>query len=130
VDHAPRDERAIETISAFRALGGIQAIAISHPHYYGTMVEWSRAFGDAPINLHEQDKGWVVRSTDALQFWQGATKSLFGGVELVRCGGHFDGYQVAHWKDLLFAGDQPQVAMDQRGVSFLYSYPNMIPLHV
>ena len=26
-------------------LGGIAAIAISHPHYYTSMVEWSRAFG-------------------------------------------------------------------------------------
>ena len=29
---------------------------------------------------------------------------------------------------MLFSGDEPQVAADTRWVSFLYSYPNMIPL--
>src|SRR5690348_2321562 len=38
------------TIAALKALGGINAIAISHPHFYSSMVEWSRAF-DAPIYL-------------------------------------------------------------------------------
>ena len=31
------------TVSAVNAVGGIGAIAISHPHYYSSMVEWSRA---------------------------------------------------------------------------------------
>src|SRR5947209_10774176 len=50
-----------ESIRRIRELGGIRAIAISHPHYYTTMVEWSRAFGDAPIHLHSLDKQWVMR---------------------------------------------------------------------
>ena len=29
-------------------MGGLKAIAISHPHYYSSMVEWSRAFGGVP----------------------------------------------------------------------------------
>src|SRR5262245_61834919 len=28
------------TIAAVQALGGINAISISHPHYYSSMVEW------------------------------------------------------------------------------------------
>ncbi len=47
-----------------RRLGGIAAIAISHPHYYTTMVEWSRAFGNAPIFLHELDRKWISRSAE------------------------------------------------------------------
>ncbi|MBV8397269.1 MAG: MBL fold metallo-hydrolase, partial [Acetobacteraceae bacterium] len=43
------DDAAIELVAA---LGGLHAIAISHPHYYASMVEWSRAFGDVPIWLH------------------------------------------------------------------------------
>src|SRR5690349_7689318 len=31
------------TIDLVNALGGIAAIAISHPHYYSSMVEWSHA---------------------------------------------------------------------------------------
>src|SRR5438046_4378801 len=36
-------------VEMVKPLGGISAIAISHPHYYASMVEWSRAFGDVPI---------------------------------------------------------------------------------
>src|SRR5688572_13931759 len=34
------------TIDVIKGLGGVTAIAISHPHYYTTIVEWSRALGD------------------------------------------------------------------------------------
>ena len=36
------------TIRLVTALGGLHAIAVSHPHYYTTMQDWSAAFG-API---------------------------------------------------------------------------------
>lgn len=52
------DQAVVECI---QALGGISAIAISHPHYYSAMVEWSRAFGGAPIYLHADDHQWVMR---------------------------------------------------------------------
>ena len=52
------------TIEMINAMGGIKAIAISHPHYYTTMVEWSEAFGGVPIHLHEADRKWIMR--DAL----------------------------------------------------------------
>jgi hypothetical protein len=39
------DEAVVEVM---KALGGVSAIAISHPHYYSTMVEWSRALGRVP----------------------------------------------------------------------------------
>ncbi len=48
------------TIAVIEALGGISGIAISHPHYYSAMVEWSQAF-DAPIYLHADDREWVLR---------------------------------------------------------------------
>ena len=34
-----------DTVALIKALGGIHAIAISHPHYYTSMVEWRQAFG-------------------------------------------------------------------------------------
>src|SRR5438105_3854949 len=37
-----------ETIRAVRELGGLAAIALSHPHFYGNMVDWSDAFGGCP----------------------------------------------------------------------------------
>jgi hypothetical protein len=123
------------TKTEVRRLGGIVAIAISHPHYYTTMVEWSRAFGNAPIYLHELDRKWVVRPDPSVRFWSGETKPLLGGTTLVRTGGHFDGFQVMHWlspsdgKGVLLAGDQPEVCMDRNWVTFMYSYPNYIPLN-
>jgi hypothetical protein len=123
------------TISAVNALGGIRAIAISHPHYYTAMIEWSEAFGSAPVYLHEADREWVMRDNGQTQFWSGGERlGLFGGLELHRTGGHFDGFQVALWpagaegRGVLLAGDQPQVCADRRWVSFMYSYPNYIPL--
>jgi hypothetical protein len=98
------------------------------------MAEWSQAFGGCPIWIHDDDRKWVVRPGDSVTFWTGEMHRLFGDLRLVRCGGHFAGYQVLHWphgcsgKGLLFAGDQPQVCMDRRRVTFMYSYPNWIPL--
>jgi hypothetical protein len=121
------------TVAAVKALGGIAAIAISHPHYYSSMVEWSQAF-DAPIYLHADDRVHVMRPDPAIVFWQGETQPLFGGLSLIRCGGHFAGGTVAHWPDgaqgrgVLLVGDILTVVSDRRYVSFMYSYPNLIPL--
>lgn len=122
-----------ETVAQVKALGGIRAIAISHPHYYSCMVEWSHAF-DAPIYLHAAEEAWVMHPDPAIQFWEGETKTLWAGMTLIRCGGHFAGGQVLHWpaggagKGALLTGDIIQVVADRRWVSFMYSYPNLIPL--
>jgi hypothetical protein len=125
-----------DTVALVNALGGISAIAISHPHYYASMVEWSRVFGGVPIYLHEDDREWVQRPDGCIRFWRGETQALEGGLTLIRVGGHFPGFQLLHsseaesGKGALFTGDQPQVCPDRRYVSFMYSYPNFIPLHV
>ena len=125
------DPAVIETV---KAVGGISAIAISHPHYYATMVEWSRAFGDVPIYLHAADRQWVMRPDKAIGFWDGETKKVVDGLTLVRCGGHFEGGTVLHWQGgasgngALLTGDIIQVVADRKHVSFMYSYPNYVPL--
>ncbi len=122
-----------DTIAAIRHLGGIQAIAISHPHYYTTMVEWSREF-DAALYIHETDQQWVMRHDERISYWSGETLSLLDGVTLVRLGGHFPGSAVLHWRDgangkgILCTGDTIQVVADRNWVSFMYSFPNIIPL--
>jgi len=121
------------TVAAVRALGGIAAIGISHPHFYACMVEWSRAF-DAPIYLHADDQRWVMRPDKNIHFWEGESLSLGPELTLIRCGGHFPGSTVLHWaagaggRGVLFTGDTIQVVPDRRYVSFMYSYPNQIPL--
>jgi hypothetical protein len=109
--------------------GGIAAIAVSHPHYYSAMVDWAHAFA-CPVLIHEDDRKHVVRPDASIRFWSGETNPLGGGLTLVRCGGHFDGAQVLHWGErrTLFSGDVVQVIPDRRFVSFMYSYPNLIPL--
>src|SRR5215472_798789 len=85
------------TVDILRALGGVSAIAISHPHYYTTMVEWSRALGNVPIYLHTADREWVMRPDSAVQFWDGDTKVLGPATTLIRLGIHFNGGTVLHW---------------------------------
>jgi hypothetical protein len=121
------------TIAAVRALGGISAIGISHPHFYSSMIEWSCAF-NAPIYLHISNREWVMRPDSSLVYWDGETHSLGDGLTLIRCGGHFPGSTVLHWaagaegRGALFTSDTINVVADRRYVSFLYSYPNQIPL--
>jgi len=121
------------TISEVKALGGISAIAISHPHYYSSMIEWSRAF-DAPVYLHAADREWVMRPDPAVHFWEGETLPIGDGLTLIRCGGHFPGGTVLHWpggaegRGALLTGDIINVVQDRRYVSFMYSFPNLIPL--
>lgn len=125
------------TLAEIRGRGGIIAIAISHPHYYTTMVEWSRAFGDVPILLHEANRKWVMRPDPAVRFWSGDTIAPAPGVTILRTGGHFPGGMVLHWlnradgqdgRGVLFSGDIVTVVADPRWVTFMYSYPNQIPL--
>lgn len=115
------------------AIGGIDAIAVSHPHFYSTMIEWAQSF-DVPIHIHADDAAWLMREDAHVALWSGEHKALFGGLTLHRLGGHFSGGQVVHWtggaggQGALLAGDIIQVAQDRDWVSFMYSYPNLIPL--
>jgi glyoxylase-like metal-dependent hydrolase (beta-lactamase superfamily II) len=122
---------ATETL--VRALGGIDAIAISHPHYYTCMQDWAHSF-NCPVHLHVADAEWVMRSDPKIHHWDGETLEIMQGLTLLRLGGHFPGGTVLHWADgaegrgALLSGDIVQVAMDLSQVSFLWSYPNMMPL--
>jgi glyoxylase-like metal-dependent hydrolase (beta-lactamase superfamily II) len=123
-----------ETVAEVEARGGLAAIALSHPHYYSAMIEWSQAFGDAPVYVHEVDERWLARRDGNVVLWSGETLELGPGLTLIRCGGHFEGGAVLHWaqgadrRGALLAGDIVQVVSDRAWVSFMYSYPNLIPL--
>lgn len=123
------------TLEAIHARGGIQAIAVSHPHLVGSLVELSHAFDHAPIYWHADNREWVMRSDPAYVFWEGEVCPLWEGITLVRCGGHFPGSDVLHWSagaeggGALLTGDTIYIVQDRRFVSFMYSYPNLIPLN-
>jgi glyoxylase-like metal-dependent hydrolase (beta-lactamase superfamily II) len=118
------DDAAAEEIES---RGGLAGISISHPHYYSGMVEWARRFG-CPIHLHEDDAKWIMRPDPAIELWTGETTELGHGVTLIRCGGHFKGGTVLHAGDMLLSGDIVQVIPDRGHVSFMWSYPNLVPL--
>jgi hypothetical protein len=113
--------------------GGLAAIAISHPHYYASMVDWAEHF-DVPILLHADDAEHVMRPSPRIEHWTGERHALWGGLELVRLGGHFPGGTVCLWPDgadgagALLAGDVVQVCQDRDWASFMWSFPNYIPL--
>ena len=121
------------TVELIKAMGGIKGIAISHPHYYTTMVEWGRAFG-VPVHLHAADRKWIMRNGPEIALWRGETKELLPGVTLICAGGHYPGGTVLHWaagaggKGALLSGDIVQVVQDNKSVSFMWSFPNFIPL--
>ncbi|MEV4532985.1 MBL fold metallo-hydrolase [Asanoa sp. NPDC049518] len=122
-----------ETVAAVEAVGGLAAIAVSHPHFYGSMVEWSKAFGDIPVYVHASDASWVPRAGNIV-LWEGERLEILPERTLVNCGIHFPGGTVLHWpgldgKGALCTGDIFTVVMDRRWVSFMYSYPNLIPEH-
>lgn len=122
-----------ETATHIERLGGLAAIAISHPHYYATMVTWAERF-NVPIYLHEADREWVMQPSEHITFWSGEELLLKDGVTLLRLGGHFAGGTVLHWRQgangqgVLLSGDIIQVVADRQWLSFMYSYPNLIPL--
>ena len=124
-----------EAAEHVRSLGGLKAIAVSHPHYYGAVADWSDAFGGVPIYLHGDDRRWITRPHPAIVLWYGKNYRLSDDILLIRAGGHFAGATVMHWRagaegrGALLTGDVAMVAMDRRSVSFMYSFPNYIPLN-
>lgn len=123
-----------EAVAALRQRGGVDLIAISHPHFYSAMVDWSDALGSVPILLHEADRAWVRRPSPSIEFWRGDALALSGDATLLRLGGHFAGSTGLHWRSgptgrgALFPGDAVQVVSDRRHATFMYSYPNFIPM--
>lgn len=122
-----------EALAAVRDRGGAESIAISHPHFYGAASAWSAALGGAPVLLHAADAEWVTRPDEAIVHWDGDTRELPGGLTLLRLGGHFPGATVLHWpagaegRGALLSGDVVMAVAD-RNVSFMWSYPNLVPL--
>ncbi|KAK9375255.1 beta-lactamase-like protein [Lipomyces chichibuensis] len=128
-----------DTIERVKALGGISAIVISHPHFYSSHVEWAQAF-NCPVYLAAVDKEWVMRLEPSVQhFFDDKNLKLAVDVEVVKVGGHFPGSLVLAWKDMhLLVADSIAVVFSGLGdrvrlpgttsFTFMWSYPNMIPL--
>lgn len=130
-------------------------MAISHPHFYTTALTWAKAL-ETKIFVSHLDRQWWMRKADPdalekhLVFYQSSQHRLASGITIVRCGGHFDGSAVLHWDRTLapappsiasqavdeqipstgavFCADTFAPGMDRKTITFLWSYPNFIPL--
>lgn len=124
------DQDAVDRV---RELGGVIAIAASHPHMFGAQVQWSRALGDAPVLVCEADAEWVRLPDPVIRTWSGRHE-LAPGLTLHQIGGHFPGSSVAHWatgadgRGALLSSDTIQANPDRVTATFLRSFPNRIPL--
>jgi len=120
-------------LEAIQALGGLGAIASSHPHLTGAAVSIGQRLGGPPIYWNEDDRRWIQRPDAAIEFWRG-TKEILPGLTLIQCGGHFAGSAVLHWaagaqgRGAILTGDTIRPGADRATVSFMRSYPNLIPL--
>ncbi|MBA2468990.1 MAG: hydrolase [Chloroflexia bacterium] len=120
-------------IEAIKELGGLAAIACSHPHLTGVSISLSHRFGNVPVYHGEDDRRWIRRPDEAITLWRD-TREVLPGLTLVQCGGHFAGSAVLHWREgaggrgVLLSGDTFLVGSDRATVSFMRSYPNLIPL--
>ena len=121
-----------DAIAAVRDIGGLIAIAASHPHFYGTIVEWAHVFG-AAILIPHADQQWLMRPDPAVTLWEDR-QEVAPGITLLQCGGHFDGSAVLHWaagaegRGVLLASDTIMVTPGEDRVTFLRSAPNRLPL--
>jgi hypothetical protein len=120
------------TVGLIRALGGLRAIAVSHPRHFASAVEWSRAFDGIPVYVHETGRRWLVRPDPVVRAWEGTELRLHDGITLVYCGGN-DGGVVLHWpngpkgKGALLTGAVIQVVDGSTRVSFLSCPSALLP---
>jgi hypothetical protein len=121
-----------DLVAAVADLGGLAAIASSHPHMFGVQVQWSRRFGGIPVYVQARDRDWVQRPDPAITVWHESAEPV-PGVRLHRIGGHFPGSAVALFtgadgKGVLLSGDTVAGTPDEHWVSFMRSFPNKLPL--
>jgi hypothetical protein len=124
------DEAAVAAVAD---AGGLRAVTASHPHFYGSITEWSRAF-DAEVLVPAADAGWLTCPPERPPVTWSGTREVLGGVTLVQCGGHFAGSAVVHWAEgaggagVLLSGDTIFVTPGEDRVTFVRSAPNRLPL--
>ncbi|KAI5364823.1 Putative metallo-beta-lactamase, ribonuclease Z/Hydroxyacylglutathione hydrolase [Septoria linicola] len=135
------DQQIVERIVE---LGGLEAIVISHPHYYSTWADWSRTF-NCPVYVGKPDQNWLERvdtpGADVRFLTEHYSEILPGsGAQAVLTGGHFPGSLLLYWQGILFIADtiftSPSAMNPFPGknrvisFTFFWSIPNRIPLHL
>lgn len=137
----------VATVARINNLGGLHAIVISHPHYYSTHAEWSRAFG-CPVHTAARDAEWKAITTETDDLLH-PNLDVFDihGAKVIQLGGHFPGSLVLLFDGRLLvadtllttpagvgrwtvdaAGRERQKPKGLNTFAFMWSVPNWIPL--
>lgn len=117
-----------EILGMIRELGGVAAIAASHPHMFGAQVSWSREFGGVPVYVNADDQEWLPYRDPVIALWRDQLEPL-PDVRLLQVGGHMRGSSVALTPDgTLLSGDSITGGLAKNWVSFQRSFPKHIPL--
>jgi len=124
------DEEIADLIAA---RGGVDFVAISHPHAYGAMGAWAREFG-ATVLIHSADRDLVVDCAASVHYWSGERLELGRDLELHRLGGPFPGASACLWRPgadglgALLVSNPIHVVPNCEAVAFAARYGEMLPL--
>ncbi|KAJ5364523.1 beta-lactamase-like protein [Penicillium cataractarum] len=141
-----------DTVKRVNSLGGIQAIVISHPHYFSTSIQWAEVF-NCDLFVSAEDEQWLGNRGDGhrLKIWKGERLPLLcshsssenrptSDLMVIKTGGHFPGSSVLWWKsakklliaDTILIVPSGLYHVDRlpgtSSFTFMWSYPNYIPL--
>ena len=118
------------TVTLIKGLGGLKAIAISHPHFYTTMVEWARVRRAGPSPRRRPQMDHAARSRDQALGRRHAAAHAGRDADPRRRA--FPGGTMLHWAKGAGGGvlsaDIATVTQDRKFLTFMRSYPNFIPL--
>ncbi|TFB01614.1 Uncharacterized protein CCMA1212_006532 [Trichoderma ghanense] len=135
-----------QTMDKIKQLGGLEAIVISHPHFYSTHIQWARAF-QCPVYTSAEDLRWTTTPSAHRKPLTEVKSQIVPGVKAIKLGGHFPGSLVLLFDGRLFiadtlmttpagmgkwdvdaVGEKRQKPPGLNSFSFLWSIPNYIPL--
>ncbi|KAK4890577.1 hypothetical protein LTR27_010739 [Elasticomyces elasticus] len=128
-----------ETVDLIKQKGGLEAIVISHPHYYTTHLDWAKTF-DCPVYIAHDDQEWLSRDDEEGRrvFINGTSQQLVADATAIKVGGHFQGSLVLLWNKKLLIADSfvttPSALYHTdrlpgtTSYAFMWAVPNMIPL--
>lgn len=123
-----------QTITFIQSKGGLNAIALSHPHYYSNMNEWGETF-NCPVYTHKHDAMHIVDKGEQISLWKGQELDLWDGIKVKLTGGHFEGSCILYVpglseKGTILCGDTLYISPSRQHMAVMHSYPNRIPLPI